>query len=360
MSTGRKPVRRVVANASFLVMASLVLPILTGWDSVASGGQLVATWLDASDEPSFAIERRMGTTGEFIEIGTTGPGVLNYADATVDDATTYCYRVRAFNATVYSDYSNVACATTASGVILAVVEGGTGSGTVISSSPGIICGATCSGTYAMNSMVTLTASAATGSTFTGWSGGGCTGTGDCTVTLSAPTTITASFDLLPVSSLLTVTKVGAGTGTVTTSPAGINCGTTCWAGYPNGTAVTLTAKPATGSTFSTWSGGGCSGTGNCTVTLASATTVTATFNLQSVTMNVNVTGAGDGVVVSTPAGIKCSSRCSGTFPAGSVVTLTATATKGSFGGWNGGGCTGKSSCALTLNGPTTVKANFTK
>ena len=59
--------------------------------------------------------------------------------------------------------------------------------------------------------VTLTAAAGTNSNFVGWSGGGCTGTIPCTVTLTAATTVTATFNLNPV--LLTVAKAGSGIGT---------------------------------------------------------------------------------------------------------------------------------------------------
>src|SRR5439155_65795 len=58
---------------------------------------------------------------------------------------------------------------------------------------------------------------------------------------------------------LTVSKTGTGSGTVTSSPAGISCGTTCSASFTSGTMVTLTAAPAAGSTFTGWSGGGCAG-----------------------------------------------------------------------------------------------------
>src|SRR5207245_871918 len=56
-------------------------------------------------------------------------------------------------------------------------------------------------------------------------------------------------------SLLTVSQAGAGTGTVTSNPAGISCGATCSASFANGTLVSLTAAPAAGSTFTGWSGG---------------------------------------------------------------------------------------------------------
>jgi hypothetical protein len=77
---------------------------------------------------------------------------------------------------------------------------------------------------------------------------------------------------------LTVTRAGTGTGTVTSSPAAINCGASCSASYAAGTAVTLTATPAAGSTFAGWNGA-CSGTGACTVTMSSGESVTATFTL---------------------------------------------------------------------------------
>jgi hypothetical protein len=83
----------------------------------------------------------------------------------------------------------------------------------------------------------------------------------------------------PALSTLTVNKVG--TGTVTTVPGGINCGTGCTtanADYPTGSQVVLYESAPPGSIFAGWSGGGCSGTASsCTVTLAGATLVTANF-----------------------------------------------------------------------------------
>jgi subtilisin family serine protease len=76
---------------------------------------------------------------------------------------------------------------------------------------------------------------------------------------------------------VTVTKSGTGTGTVTSSPAGIDCGSTCTAAFNTGASVTLTATADSGSSFTGWSGGGCSGTGTCQVTLNADTAVTATF-----------------------------------------------------------------------------------
>ena len=77
---------------------------------------------------------------------------------------------------------------------------------------------------------------------------------------------------------LTVTKAGMGSGRVTSSPAGIDCGATCTATFASGTAVTLTAVPVAGSLFAGWSGSGCGGTHSCTVTVNAAASVTATFH----------------------------------------------------------------------------------
>ena len=77
---------------------------------------------------------------------------------------------------------------------------------------------------------------------------------------------------------LQVAKNGTGAGTVTSSPSGINCGTTCSRSFSGGTSVTLTATPASGSIFAGWNGSGCTGTGSCTVQVNDNRSVTATFN----------------------------------------------------------------------------------
>jgi endoglucanase len=77
---------------------------------------------------------------------------------------------------------------------------------------------------------------------------------------------------------LTVTRAGTGAGAVTSTPAGVSCGTACSATFASGTSVTLSAVASSGSTFAGW-GGACTGTGTCTVTLSQAQAVSATFNL---------------------------------------------------------------------------------
>ena len=130
--------------------------------------------------------------------------------------------------------------------------------------------------------------ATAGSSFAGWSGA-CTGTGACQVTMSAAQSVTATFNLNPYT--LTVTKAGTGSGTVTSSPAGISCGTDCSEPYSSGTVVTLTAAATAGSSFAGWSGA-CTGTGACQVTMSAAQAVTATFNLNPYTLTVAKAGTG--------------------------------------------------------------------
>jgi hypothetical protein len=164
-------------------------------------------------------------------------------------------------------------------VTLAVREKGSGAGQVTSSPSGINCSATsnqCSSSFNSGTTVTLTASASSGSKFAGWSGGGCAGTRACVVPLSADTTVTATFKATP-SFMLSVVSAGTGSGAVTSTPSGINCGSTCNASFQSGTQVALTAAAASGSTFAGWSGGGCSGIDSCTVTVSAATSVIATF-----------------------------------------------------------------------------------
>lgn len=157
------------------------------------------------------------------------------------------------------------------GSTLTVSMSGSGSGSVTSSPGGISCGSTCSAPFPAGA-VTLTATAAAGSSFSGWSGD-CSGTGPCIVAIGTDRAVTATFDS---GKTLTVTRAGSGVGTVSSGPAGINCGSSCSHVYAHGTSVTLTASASSGSRFAGWTGD-CSGTGTCVVTMSAAHSVTATF-----------------------------------------------------------------------------------
>ena len=232
---------------------------------------------------------------------------------------------------------------------LLVTLAGTGGGTVTSGPAGITCPGvgTCSASFPHPTTVTLTAAPNANSVFTGWSGAGCSGTAPCKVNLNSNQFVTATFTAVKANLSVTI----AGTGTVTSTPAGISCPGTCVAAFAIGTQVTLTATPGTGFTFAGWSGA-CTGT-TCVLTMNSDQAVTATFKEPSL----SVTVTGSGTVTSSPAGITCPGTCVASFPVGTAVTLTATPGTGSFTGWSGA-CTGSGTCKLTLNTDQAVTATF--
>jgi hypothetical protein len=212
---------------------------------------------------------------------------------------------------------------------LTVTKAGNGGGTVTSAPVGIACGADCTEDYDGGTAVTLTAVPDAGSDFTGWSGDV-----DCTdgiVTMDVARGCTATFEL---DDALTVTKAGSGTGTVTSVPAGIACGVDCTEVYINGTEVTLTATPDTGSDFTGWSGDVDCLDGIVTMDVAKG--CTAAFDLQVHTLTVTKAGNGTGTVTSSPVGIDCGADCTEDYINVTEVTLTATPDTGSlFAGWSG-------------------------
>ena len=126
---------------------------------------------------------------------------------------------------------------------------------------------------------------------------------------------------------LTVAKSGTGSGTVTSSPPGINCGSDCSEDYPSDTSVTLTAKPAAGSVFTGWSGA-CTGTGACNLTMNAAKSVTATF--VAVTLSINNVTQAEGNSGTTPFTFTVTlSRASTSTVTVNCATANGTATAGS-------------------------------
>jgi hypothetical protein len=167
-----------------------------------------------------------------------------------------------------------------------------GQGTVTSADGEIDCingSGTCSAVYASGSSVSLTGKAASGSTFSGWSGA-CSGSNPCSLVMNSSLSATATF----TAPTYTLAVNESGQGTVTSADGKINCSNgsgTCSAVYASGSSVTLTGTAASGWTFSGWSGA-CSGGNPCSLVMNSSLTATATFTANSYWAIVNKTSKG--------------------------------------------------------------------
>jgi DNA-binding beta-propeller fold protein YncE len=162
---------------------------------------------------------------------------------------------------------------------------------------------------------------------------------------------------------LTVVKSGTGGGTVSSTPAGIACGSACAAEFDEGQTLTLFAAPDAHSVFTGWSvegePGACPGAGTCTVLLSVNRKVTADFE-EPAQETLTVTESGEGTVTSQPAGISCPGACSEHFNQGRLVTLSATPAPGSeLGHWSG--CESEPSptqCKVTMGAAKAVGVQF--
>jgi hypothetical protein len=180
--------RRLLAAFAFVVLLA---------SAEAYGAQLTASWVDnSSGVATTRVERRKGTETTFTPIADVTPGGTSYVDASVSSGATYCYRLLAYDATTVSPYSNEACGTTStdgSALSVTISKAGDGTGLVTSTPAGISCAPTCAATFPSTTVVTLAAAPSSGSTFSGWSGGGCAGTSTCTLVGNTPVAVTASF-----------------------------------------------------------------------------------------------------------------------------------------------------------------------
>ena len=253
---------------------------------------------------------------------------------------------------------------------LSVAKAGASDGSVTSTSspaqPGQInCGAKCSESYPAGTQVTLTATPPAGTTFAGFSGGGCSGSSaSCVVLVDSAKTVTATFNAA-TKHTLQIQKTGTGTVKSTsnpTQPAQIDCGATCSADFPSGTTVTLTATPGENFTFAGWSGGSCTGASTtCNVTMDGAKTITATFNAVTAGTNHQLSASAVNGSVACLAD-NGGTSCTGPYPAGTKVTMTALPGVGmdpSTATWTG--CTapvGSLTCTVTMDAAKVVTVSF--
>lgn len=244
-------------------------------------GYILVTWTDNSTtEEGFKIFRRVEADETFPDepLAQVDANITEYKDTDISSAESYVYAVQAFSDTDDGDLSVLttpAKATQAEGKVTVVVnfDGAGGQGVVTSDPQGIDCiqrsevSSQCSFDFDRGTAVTLTATPDPGSQFTGWSDA-CTGT-ECTLNLDANKTVTATF--VPISNKLLVTKIGDGTGLVTsdtTDAFKIDCGTKCEATSEVETKYGLRAVANPGSVFAGFTNcDAITNSGRCSVTI---------------------------------------------------------------------------------------------
>ncbi len=107
--------RALVRRTAWTTVGAGVLAVTLGAAGTTRLARLTLNWVDNSGGAAkFTVERRMGTTGTYEPVATTGVGITTYTDSAIVGGTTYCYRVKAFNVSGESSYSNEACASWAS------------------------------------------------------------------------------------------------------------------------------------------------------------------------------------------------------------------------------------------------------
>ena len=172
---------------------------------------------------------------------------------------------------------------------------------------------------------------------------------------TATATATATATSTPRTTL-EVSTIGT-SGSVTSDPPGIRCPNVCNATFPAGTAVSLVAVPGTESIFKSW-GNACSGGGSCRIVLDQARTVSATFALP--TLTITLAGNGSGTVAGAPKFACSPTTCTGSYPRGTQVKISASPTFGStFTEWTGA-CVGTGTCGPVLDRDLVIGATFTQ
>jgi hypothetical protein len=249
------------------------------------------------------------------------------------------------------------------GPLLSVTKAGNGAGTVTSSPAGVNCGEACAVNFLEGATVTLTGTPGPHTQAAVWSGCEKVIAEDkCVVTMSAAKAVSAAFKLEPqwVEYTITLRPRGTGKGTVSSFPAGIECGQSCAASYLFQTSLSLFAAPAPGSVFDHWSVNACATLPSCTISVRSSRRIGAVFTaVGKRTLTIAKAGTGQGTVTSKPAAIECGSTCSAELDASTKVALKAIPTAGStFAGWSGEGCSGTKSCHVRMNEARNVAATF--
>ncbi len=234
---------------------------------------------------------------------------------------------------------------------------GDGQGNVTSNLSGIDCGSDCSQDWEVGSRIRLTAAPVGASSFGGWSGD-CTGTDAiCDLVVDGQKSIGAAFDLGLRS--LNVSIDGQGAGSVVAQTGAISCPGVCTDSYLAGSSVTLVATPDARSTFAGWDAAECPGTAECTLTMDSARSLSARFDVATHDLTIVQDGPGRGTITSIPSGISCPPQCTASFEHDTVVSLSVVPNESvRFTRWSNA-CTGTGPmCQVTLTEPSQVSATF--
>ncbi len=296
-----------------LVAVAATGAVFSGWSGACGGTATTCTVFMSQSKDvtaTFTAGTGGGTTGFTLTVSVVGNGTVTGGGINCGNGATLCSSPNhAANSTLtlvatpsagatFTGWSGGTCAGTATTctvaftsnkTVTATFAGGTanfpltvavtGPGRV--SGSGINCGngaSTCTASVAAGTAVVLSAVAVSGARFGGW-GGACTGTvTTCRVTMSAARTVSATFTGGGTAGTLTI-KVGGRGRVSTTLGACVAVGPSksCVQHFKAGSAAVLTTKPAAGQSFLGWSGACAGKKATCTVSLATAQSVTANF-----------------------------------------------------------------------------------
>ena len=274
------------ANVNFVAGGQVTSP-----SSITSDGQRIY-WINAgaSQVSSASVGTGLQVTPAYLALPAPGVGLTETATNFFWTAQTggtigAANLTPAITAPTFINTSNNPTDVAASRWALTVAKAGTGasSSSVTASATaatqnGLSCGQICTNDFPDMAAVTLTATPAPGFVFAGWTGA-CTGTArTCAVTMNQSQNVQATFNPAVTNFVLSLTKRGTGSGSIVSSPVGLNCGTVCAAPFAKNSKVTLTAVEGPLTDFAGWSGA-CSGfkaQSVCTVTMSEARAASAT------------------------------------------------------------------------------------
>ena len=216
-------------------------------------GLVTVSWQDSSrDEEGFVVYRKTALSEAalgaqpFEKLAQTPPDVTSYQDKDVDPQRFYRYQVTTLR------QGRESAATPSEGAVqpkppqITLTVNLVGTGTVTSEPPGVTCEAKlCTGTFDKGTRVKLTAAPGANSGFVAW-GGACS-SAVCEVVMDTAKKVEARFERTQF--VLKVTRAGAATGRVVSTPAGIDCGKDCDQVYKKGLQVSMTAAPVEGGHF---------------------------------------------------------------------------------------------------------------